>query len=116
MKNARRIVFFTLLVIAAVAGNYTTIPLFFGFDFLFGGIIVLLILYLYGTLSLSKDVLVQQAGELHHLNENLREEITERKQAEDLLSKSEQQVRLQATALVSAANAILITDHNGVIE
>lgn len=116
MKNARRILFFTLLVVAAVAGNYTTIPLFFGFDFLFGGITVLLILYLYWILSLPKDVLVQQAGELNHLNENLPAEITERKQAEDLLRKSEQQVRLQATALVSAANAILITDHNGVIE
>ena len=116
MKNARQIVFFTLLVVAAVAANYTTTPLFFGFDFLFGGITVLLILYLYGTLSLFKDVLVQQAGELNYLNENLPEEITERKQAEDLLRKSEQQVRLQATALGSAANAILITDHNGVIE
>jgi len=120
MKNARRIVFFTLLVVAAVAANYTTTPLFFGFDFLFGGITVLLILYLYGTPSLFKDVLVQQAGELNYLNENLNEnlpgEITEHKQAEDSLRKSEQQVRLQATALVSAANAILITDHNGVIE
>ena len=67
MKNARQIVFFTLLVVAAVAANYTTIPLFFGFDFLFGGITVLLILYLYGTLSLFKDVLVQQAGELNYL-------------------------------------------------
>ena len=116
MKNARRIVFFTLLVVAAVAGNYVTVPLFFGFDFLFSGIAVLLILYLYGTLSLSKDVLVQQASELNHLSESLREEMVERKQAENSLRKSEQQVRLQATALGSAANAILITDHNGVIE
>ena len=52
MKNARRIVFL-FLVVAAVAGNYVTVPLFFGFDFLFSGIAVLLILYLYGTLSLS---------------------------------------------------------------
>jgi signal transduction histidine kinase len=65
MKSVRRIVFFTFLVVVAVAGNYVTEPRFFGFDFLFRGIAVLLILYLYGTLSLSKDVLLQQPGELN---------------------------------------------------
>jgi signal transduction histidine kinase len=65
MKSVRRIVFFTFLVVVAVASNYVTEPRFFGFDFLFRGIAVLLILYLYGTLSLSKDVLLQQPGELN---------------------------------------------------
>src|SRR6185503_6089416 len=70
----------------------------------------------FDALTLSKDGLAQQAQELSHLNENLRQEIAERKQAEDSLRNSEQQVRLQATALVSAANAIVITDRSGVIE
>jgi signal transduction histidine kinase/CheY-like chemotaxis protein len=38
-----------LLTIAGFLGNYYTIPLFFGADFLFGSIAVLLILYLYGA-------------------------------------------------------------------
>ena len=50
------------------------------------------------------------------LNETLRNEIIERQQAEDSLQQSEDRLRLQATALLSAANAIVITDRNGVIE
>jgi signal transduction histidine kinase len=49
LKNPKSLLCFILLVVAAVAGNYFAISLFFGFDFLFGGIAVLLILYLYGT-------------------------------------------------------------------
>jgi len=37
-----------LLMIAGFLGNYFTIPLFFGADFLFGSIAVLLVLYFYG--------------------------------------------------------------------
>ena len=37
-----------LLIIAGFLGNYFTLPLFFGADFLFGSIAVLLVLYLYG--------------------------------------------------------------------
>ena len=37
-----------LLIIAGFLGNYFTIPLFFGADFLFGSIAVLLVLYFYG--------------------------------------------------------------------
>ena len=37
-----------LLILAGVLGNYLTIPLFFGADFIFGSVAVLLVLYLYG--------------------------------------------------------------------
>ena len=37
-----------LLIIGGFLGNYFTIPLFFGADFLFGSIAVLLVLYFYG--------------------------------------------------------------------
>lgn len=37
-----------LLIIAGFLGNYFTIPLFFGADFLFGSIAVFLALYFYG--------------------------------------------------------------------
>ncbi|MGO9375756.1 MAG: ATP-binding protein [Syntrophobacteraceae bacterium] len=37
-----------MLIIAGFMGNYCTVPLFFGADFLVGGIAVLLILYCYG--------------------------------------------------------------------
>ncbi len=37
-----------LLIVAGFLGNYYTLPLFFGADFLFGSIAVLLVLYFYG--------------------------------------------------------------------
>ena len=37
-----------LLILAGILGNYFTVPLFFGADFLFGSVAVLLILYAYG--------------------------------------------------------------------
>jgi PAS domain S-box-containing protein len=70
----------------------------------------------FDALALSKDSLSEQAQMLSKLNGTLRKEITERKQAEDSVRKSQEQLRLQATALLSAANAIVITDPNGVIE
>ncbi len=41
-------VLLALLICAGFLGNYFTIPLFFGADFLFGSIAVLLVLYFYG--------------------------------------------------------------------
>ncbi len=38
-----------ILLVAGYAGNYFNLPLFFGLDFLFGSIAVLLVVYLYGT-------------------------------------------------------------------
>lgn len=40
-----------LLSAAAFAGNYLHLPLFFGADFLFGSIVVMLVLVLYGTVA-----------------------------------------------------------------
>lgn len=40
--------FLILLAVTAIAGNYYTTPLFFGLDFFFGGVAVLLSLYLFG--------------------------------------------------------------------
>lgn len=37
-----------ILIIAGYAGNYLNLPLFFGVDFLFGSIAVLMVVYLYG--------------------------------------------------------------------
>jgi two-component system cell cycle sensor histidine kinase/response regulator CckA len=46
---SNRLVFVpVLLIIGGFLGNYFTIPLFFGADFLFGSIAVLLVLYFYG--------------------------------------------------------------------
>lgn len=70
----------------------------------------------FDALSLSKDALSQQARELSDLNKSLRAEIGERKQMEESLRQSERQVRLLATALVSAANAIVITEPDGTIK
>jgi len=44
----RSAVLLVLLISAGFLGNYFTLPLFFGADFLFGSIAVLLVLYLYG--------------------------------------------------------------------
>jgi two-component system, cell cycle sensor histidine kinase and response regulator CckA len=38
----------TILIAAGVLGNYFSLPLFFGADFLFGSVAVLLVLYFYG--------------------------------------------------------------------
>ena len=46
--NRKSLVVLFLLIIAGFMGNYCTVPLFFGADFLVGGIAVLLILYCYG--------------------------------------------------------------------
>jgi len=44
----RSVVLLVLLICVGFLGNYYTIPLFFGADFLFGSIAVLLVLYFYG--------------------------------------------------------------------
>ena len=44
----RSAVLLALLISAGFLGNYFSIPLFFGADFLFGSIAVLLVLYFYG--------------------------------------------------------------------
>jgi PAS domain S-box-containing protein len=46
--NIRSIILLILLIGAGFLGNYHTVPLFFGADFLFGSIAVLLVLYFYG--------------------------------------------------------------------
>jgi two-component system cell cycle sensor histidine kinase/response regulator CckA len=51
----------------------------------------------------------QRTAELGRTNQALQAEITERK-------RTEEQLRVQATALDAAANAIVITDHNGTIQ
>src|ERR1035437_2126638 len=56
------------------------------------------------------EVQVQErTADLANTNETLQAEISERKRAEE-------QLRVQATALDAAANAIVITDHNGTIQ
>jgi two-component system, cell cycle sensor histidine kinase and response regulator CckA len=56
------------------------------------------------------EVRVQErTADLANTNETLQAEISERKRAEE-------QLRVQATALDAAANAIVITDHNGTIQ
>ena len=46
--NGRSMIILALLIIAGFLGNYFTLPLFFGADFLFGSIAVLLVLHFYG--------------------------------------------------------------------
>jgi PAS domain S-box-containing protein len=46
--TARSFTALALLILAGFLGNYFTIPLFFGADFLFGSMAVLLVLYFYG--------------------------------------------------------------------
>jgi signal transduction histidine kinase len=49
LQTLREKALFCLLLSAAIAGNYFSVPLIFGVDFLFGSIAVILVLYLYGT-------------------------------------------------------------------
>ncbi len=44
----RAVALLIILMIIAYLGNYFTVPLFFGTDFIFGSIAVLMVLYLYG--------------------------------------------------------------------
>jgi PAS domain S-box-containing protein len=46
--TGKSMIVLSLLIIAGFLGNYFTLPLFFGADFLFGSVAVLLVLYLYG--------------------------------------------------------------------
>ncbi len=46
--KSRSMIILPLLILAGFLGNYFTVPLFFGADFLFGSVAVLLILYVYG--------------------------------------------------------------------
>lgn len=56
-----------------------------------------------------EQMVYKRTEELSKSNKRYREEITERK-------KAEQQVQLQASALEAAANAVVITDINGLIQ
>ncbi len=46
--TGKSMAFLVLLILAGFLGDYFAVPLFFGADFLFGSIAVLLVLYLYG--------------------------------------------------------------------
>jgi PAS domain S-box-containing protein len=46
--TSRSMIVLPLLILAGLLGNYFTVPLFFGADFIFGSAAVLLILYVYG--------------------------------------------------------------------
>jgi PAS domain S-box-containing protein len=58
----------------------------------------------------------ERTRELQESNRALQTEVAEHQRAEETLRKSEQQLRVQTTALDAAANAIVITDHNGTIQ
>ena len=58
----------------------------------------------------------ERTRELQESNRALQTEVAQHQRAEETLRESEQQLRVQTTALDAAANAILITDHNGTIQ
>ena len=58
----------------------------------------------------------ERTRELRQSNQALHSEVADHQRAEETLRQSEQQLRVQSTALDAAANAIVITDHNGLIQ
>jgi len=58
----------------------------------------------------------ERTRELQESNRALQTKVAQHQRAEETLRESEQQLRVQTTALDAAANAIMITDHNGTIQ
>jgi PAS domain S-box-containing protein len=58
----------------------------------------------------------ERTRELQQINHTLQMEVVEHKRAEAALHRSEESLRSQSAALEAAANAIVITDHDGTIQ
>ena len=62
LATSKSLIMFVFLVLLGIAGNYFGIPLFFGVDFLFGSISLLIIAYFYGTIVAATAAMIAGIG------------------------------------------------------